>query len=337
MDVSVVCPFYNESPIIETAIRRLLSQLESLDGEWELIVVNDGSTDGSEEIARSIDCSRLIVLGYPHNRGRGRALRTGIAAARGDIVVTTEIDLSWGDTIVDDLVSEMRGDPSIDIVVASPHRLGGGYRNVPSRRVWISRFGNLVIRTLMANTVTMNTGMTRAYRRQLIQSLPLTEDGKEFHLEVILKATAFGARIVEIPATLEWKEYKHEGQRLKRESSTRMRKNIISHSLFSVFAHPVRYVLGLSAFTSALGVIAFFGAVTAYLMHAVAAFLALLSVSLIILGLVFFMMAVILQQGWMIQKELWTLQRALKTEAVGGPFTSKGELKPPRAMFPADS
>lgn len=337
MDVSVVCPFYNESPIIETAIRRLLSQLESLDGEWELIVVNDGSTDASEQIARSIDCSRLTVLGYPHNRGRGRALRTGIAAARGDIVVTTEIDLSWGDTIVHDLVSEMRRDPSIDIVVASPHRLGGGYRNVPSRRVWISRFGNLVIRTLIANTVTMNTGMTRAYRRQLIQSLPLTEDGKEFHLEVILKATAFGARIVEIPATLEWKEYKHEGQRLKRESSTRMRKNIISHSLFSVFAHPVRYVLGLSAFTSALGVIAFFGAVTAYLMHAVAAFLALLSVSLIILGLVFFMMGVILQQGWMIQKELWTLQRALKTEPVGDSITSKGDLKPPRAMFPADS
>jgi hypothetical protein len=69
----------------------------------------------------------------------------------------------------------------------------------------------------------------------------------------------------------------------------------------------------------------------------VAAFLALLSVSLIILGLVFFMMAVILQQGWMIQKELWTLQRALKTEAIGGPVASRGELKPPRAMFPADS
>lgn len=337
MDVSVVCPFYNESPIIETAIRRLLSQLESLDGQWEVIVVNDGSTDGSEQIARSIDCSRLTVLGYAHNRGRGRALRTGIAAARGDIVVTTEIDLSWGDTIVHDLVREMHRDPTIDIVVASPHRLGGGYRNVPSRRVWISRFGNLVIRTLMANTVTMNTGMTRAYRRQLIQSLPLTEDGKEFHLEVILKATAFGARIVEIPATLEWKEYKHEGQRLKRKSSSGMRQNIVSHSLFSVFAHPVRYVLGLSAFTSALGVVAFFAAVTAYLMHAVAAFLALLSVSLIILGLVFFTMAVILQQGWMIQKELWTLQRALKTEAIGSPFTSNGELKQPRAMFPADS
>lgn len=334
MDVSVVCPFYNESPIIETAIRRLLSQLESLEGQWEVIVVDDGSTDGSDKIARSIDCSRLTVLGYEHNRGRGRALRTGIAAAHGDIVVTTEIDLSWGDTIVHDLVCEMRRDPTIDIVVASPHRLGGGYRNVPSRRVWISRFGNLVIRTLMANTVTMNTGMTRAYRRELIQSLPLTEDGKEFHLEVILKATAFGARIVEIPATLEWKEYKHEGQRLKRKSSSDVRKNIVSHSLFSLFAHPVRYVLGLSAFTSALAIVAFFGAVAAYLMNTVAAFLALLSVSLFILGLVFFTMAVILQQGWMIQKELWSLQRTLKTDPA---FASKDEPKLPMAMFRADT
>ncbi|MDP9179188.1 MAG: glycosyltransferase family 2 protein [Gemmatimonadota bacterium] len=337
MDVSVVCPFYNESPIIETAIRRLLSQLESLEGQWEVIVVNDGSTDGSEQIARSIDCSRLTVLGYAHNRGRGCALRTGIASARGDIVVTTEIDLSWGDTIVHDLVREMRRDGGIDIVVASPHRDGGGYRNVPSRRIWISRFGNLVIRTLMANAVTMNTGMTRAYRRQLIQSLPLTEDGKEFHLEVILKATAFGARIVEIPATLEWKEYTHEGQRLKRKSSSRMRQNIVSHSLFSVFAHPVRYVLGLSVFTLALGVVAFFAALTAYLMHMVAAFLALLSVSLIILGLIFFTMAVILHQGWMIQKELWTLQRAMKIDAGANALTSNGELKPPMAMFRADS
>ena len=71
--------------------------------------------------------------------------------------------------------------------------------------------GNLVIRACMSNAVTMNTGMTRAYRRPLIQSLPLSEDGKEFHLEVILKATAFGARVREIPAILSWKDYKHEG------------------------------------------------------------------------------------------------------------------------------
>ena len=311
MKVSVVCPFFNEAAILDHTIRHLLQQLESLDADWELIVVNDGSTDDSERIARAITSSRLKVLGYQHNRGRGHALRTGIAAATGDVVVTTEIDLSWGDRIVHDLVDAFRKDPMVDIVVASPHLPPGGYKNVPARRVWISRIGNLVIRTLMTNRVTMNTGMTRAYRRTFIQSLPLSEDGKEFHLEVILKATAFGVRIAEVPALLEWKQYKHNGQRVNRKSSSRIRRLIVSHSLFSLFAHPVRYVLGLSMLTFVLGVISLVWAVVAFVINMVAAYLALLGVSLVILAILFFMMAALMQQGWMIQRELWMMQRMM--------------------------
>lgn len=86
----------------------------------------------------------------------------------------------------------MSSDPGADIVVASPHLPGGGYKNVPAKRVWLSRLGNKVIRACMSDAATMNTGMTRAYRRRAILSLPLYEPGKEFHLEVILKATALG-------------------------------------------------------------------------------------------------------------------------------------------------
>jgi dolichol-phosphate mannosyltransferase len=307
MDVTVVCPFYNEASILDHVIRHLLAQLETLDADWELIVVNDGSTDDSEQIARAISSPRLRVLGYKQNRGRGHALRTGIAQARGEVVVTTEIDLSWGDRIVHDLLDAMRKDPRADVMVASPHLPGGGYKNVPAKRVWISRIGNLVIRMLMTNAVTMNTGMTRAYRRDFIQSLPLSEDGKEFHLEVILKATAFGAPVGEIPATLQWRDFRQQGKPA-RKSSSRIPRLIVSHSLFSLFAHPVRYVLGLCMLTMVLGVFALGWAVVAYVTHQVSAFLALLGVSLVILALMFFMMAVIMQQGWMIQKELWTLQ-----------------------------
>src|SRR5262249_35711948 len=126
MDVSVVCPFFNEAGILEHAIRTLVHRLCTLDVTWELIVVNDGSADGSAAIAEAIakEVPQLRVLGYRYNRGRGHALRTGIAAARGDIVVTTEIDLSWGEDIVHALVDEMRAHPETDIVVASPHLPG---------------------------------------------------------------------------------------------------------------------------------------------------------------------------------------------------------------------
>jgi glycosyltransferase involved in cell wall biosynthesis len=313
MRYSVVCPFYNESAILEQAVVALLSHLASLDDEWELIIVNDGSVDGSEAIARRLEREnpRLRVLGYPYNRGRGHALRTGIAAARGDLIVTTEIDLSWGDTIVQDLVAAMTAHPEADLCIASPNLPPGGYRNVPWRRVALSRVGNLIIRASISNAPTMNTGMTRCYRREFIQSIPLHEDGKEFHLEVVLKATAFGARMIEIPAVLEWKEYKHRDQRIKRKSSSRIKKLIVSHSLFSLFANPIRYVWAMAATSAVLGLVSLVWAVINLVEHRVSAYLAMMSVLLVILAIVLFVIGIVLQQGFTLQRELWGIQRSL--------------------------
>ena len=170
--------------------------------------------------------------------------------------------------------------PDVDIVVASPNLPGGGYRHVPAKRVWVSRFGNRVIRLCMANTVTMNTGMTRAYRRDVIQSLPLTEPGKEFHLEVILKATAFGHKIREIPAVLEWKQHKRQGQVVKRKSSSKVNRLIVSHSLFSIFANPVRYVWLLSFLFVAMGFVFIAGAFVLFYLRQVSAYTMLFGLSL---------------------------------------------------------
>ncbi len=317
MEISIICPYYNEAEIIEQSILQILAQLDSLDAECELIVVNDGSTDDSGRIADRLagQFPRLRSLGYRFNRGRGYALRAGIAAAHGKIIVTTEIDLSWGQRIVADLVEAMRSWPDVDIVVASPHLPGGGYRNVPFKRVWLSRLGNRVIRACMINGVTMNTGMTRAYRRRAIRSLPLFEDGKEFHLEVIMKAMAFGFKIREIPALLEWKDYKHRGKRMKRRSSSNVSRLIFSHSLFSIFANPVRYVWAMSFAALGLGVVFFIFASLLFYWGKVSAYTALLSLSLLILGILLFVFGVVVKQGNMIQRELWMLQsRQIKQE-----------------------
>ena len=311
MDISIICPFYNEAEIIEEAIPKMYEQLSSLQRDWEFIVVNDGSTDISGEIVRKIanEFPNLHMIEYPLNRGRGYALRKGIAAAKGDIIITTEIDLSWGERIVHELDHALRNWLDTDIVVASPHLPGGGYRNVPFKRVFLSRFGNKIIRACMSKAATMNTGMTRAYRAECIKSLPLSEDGKEFHLEVILKATAFGFKIREIPATLEWKEYKHKGERIKRKSSSKVNRLIISHNLISVFANPVRYVWAMSLFSFIIGIVLFSIGLVLFYLNKVSIYAALLSLSLVILAVLLFVLGVILQQGNMIQRELWLLQR----------------------------
>jgi glycosyltransferase involved in cell wall biosynthesis len=312
--LSVVCPFFNERGIIVEAVRALRQRLALFPEKWELILVNDGSTDGgdallSPEIAGD---ARVRLLSYPHNRGRGYALRHGITAARGAIIVTTEIDLSWGEDVVERLYAALRDNPEADIVVASPHLPGGGYRNVPAHRVFLSRIGNRVIRACTTNAVTMNTGMTRAYRRAVIQGLPLTEDRKEFHLEVILKAEALHYRIIEIPCVLEWKAHKLGSGGATRKSSSRVKRLVVSHTAFSLFANPVRHVWAVSAMAMLLAVGFFVWGVYRLFTEQVSVFVLIVSLSLAIISFMFFGFGLLARQGWMIQRELWTLKQDLR-------------------------
>lgn len=314
LDVTVICPFYNEGRIIGQAIESLLARLEEhMEGSWELIVVNDGSTDDAGTIAAALAerHDRLRYIGYRYNRGRGHGLRTGLAQARGELIVTTEIDLSWGEDIVERLLEAARANPDADIVVASPHLPGGGYRNVPAKRVFLSRFGNHVIRFLMADAATMNTGMTRAYRRDSILSLPLSEDHKEFHLEVILKATALGYRIVEIPALLEWKQYKHEGKRVERKSSSKVNRLMLTHSLFSLFANPRRYIWPLSALSLLMSAgFLVYGFVRLFL-GLVSVYMLIVSLAFAVIALLLFLFGVLTEQGNQLQAEIWRIRQSL--------------------------
>lgn len=314
VEVSVVCPFFNEAPILEDSVVTLLSRLHRLQVTWELIVVDDGSADAGREIIERL-CEghpELRLVSYRVNRGRGYALRQGIAQANGEVIITTEIDLSWGADVVERLYEAMESQPDADIIVASPHLPGGGYRNVPWKRVFLSRLGNRIIRTCMSNAATMNTGMTRAYRRSVIRALPLDEDRKEFHLEVVLKAQALGYRLSEIPCTLEWKTHKHKGREVERKSSTKVSRLVVSHMLFSLFANPIRYVWGLSAVSSLCsfgfliwGIVRFFSAL-------VSVYVLLISMSFGIIALMLFIFGVIAQQGNMVQRELWTLKQDMR-------------------------
>jgi glycosyltransferase involved in cell wall biosynthesis len=256
MELSVVCPFYNEAEGIQSAVRRMVFQLMRLETDWELILVNDGSTDASFALAAHVAqfFPRVRVLGYPDNRGRGHALRSGIEAARGEIVVTTELDLSWGENIVGQMLRFLRENSVFDIVVASPHLPGGGYENVPLGRIWLSRLGNFFIRACVPGAVTMNTGMTRAYRRRAIRALPLRENGKEFHVEVIAKAHAVGLAILEIPSVLAWPDR----DRAKRKTKLGLLEMCLGHVACVMKANPAQFtcMLGVAGLLLALAALA---------------------------------------------------------------------------------
>lgn len=313
--VSVVCPFYNESAIIEKAARGMLENLrelkDRLNVEWELIAVNDGSKDDSvariEKVLAGEPRARLIT--YAQNQGRGFALKTGIDAATGDIIVTTEMDLSWGDGIVMDIVKSFMNQPHLDFVIASPNLPGGGYKNVPRKRVWVSKLGNQLLRMLFTKRITMNTGMTRGYRRAVIQGLETDEREKEFHLEVLFKLLMMKYQFAEIPAVLEWKDAQLREQGTpQRKSSSRITKLIFSHLHFAAFANPIRYFWAFAFFCALIGMLCVAYAIYRLIVGEVAIFVALFGMSMIIVALLFFGFGILSSQNNRILKELWTVQ-----------------------------
>ena len=310
--MSVVCPFYNESAIICAAAEQMAKRLESDFEDWELILVNDGSTDDSLEVIRRYcdehGLDRISIISYMPNRGRGHALRQGIQTATRSIIVTTEVDLSWGDDIVARLFDALGENENAHFAIASPQLTRQGYHEVPLSRRLVSRWGNRLIGLFFRGGVTMHTGMTRAYHSDMIKPMEFRSNGKEFHLEVLLKLLALGFEPVEIPATISWSaRNRAERPALRRSQifNRRMLGTISSHLLFVALARPMAYFGVISAITVVAGSGFAAAAVWNLITGGVSAFFTLIALILFLFGVLFMGFAVVFTQLREISRENW--------------------------------
>jgi dolichol-phosphate mannosyltransferase len=233
IDVSVVVPMFNEQENVRPTLDRLTRALGSIPGTWEIIVVDDGSTDQTGKLAENY--SRLNgwvrLISYPVNQGRGKALRVGFAHAQGRIVCTTDADLSYDEKYILQMVELLGQNPDVDLVVGSPYTRGGKTEGVPLSRLLLSKWGNRILGFAMKGGLSTVTGVLRAYRRECIDSLELESDGKEIHLEILSKALAMGYKVRELPTALK--------ARTKGKSKFRFRATAASHLIFSFFERPI--------------------------------------------------------------------------------------------------
>ncbi len=257
VDLSIVIPMFNEAENVETTLARVKEVLAQFPGSFEIIPVNDGSIDSTLEILEKVAAkdNRIKVASYPKNIGRGMALRTGLKKSSGDIIISIDADLSFSPNHILDLIKVLRDEPLIDFVLASPFAPGGRTENVPFHRLWISKLGNKVLRYTMPNRIHYSTGVFRAYRRKVIDSLELESDDKEIHLEILSKAVAMGYRVKEFPVVLR--------ARTKGKSKFKFKKTAISHLVFSFFEKPM-IVFGFLGLVS-LGIGLMIGLYLAYL------------------------------------------------------------------------
>ena len=200
--LSLVIPAYNESAIIEATLRTVTARLADIDPEYELIVVDDGSTDGMADLVRPFESEHVRALGYRPNRGKGCAVRTGMLAARGEYVFHTDADLAYGLENIPDMLSKFE-ETGADLVVGSRKLNGDGYRDYPPLRLMASKCFSLLTRMVAGmnyDTQCGIKGFTRDAARAIFSKC--TTDGFAFDFEVLLRAKRMGLRVEQEAVTI---------------------------------------------------------------------------------------------------------------------------------------
>jgi Glycosyl transferase family 2 len=197
VELSVVLPCLNEAETLATCVRKARESLRRLDVNGEVVVADNGSTDGSREIARA-NGARVVEVS---RRGYGAALMAGITAASGEYVLMADADDSYALDALDGFVAELRG--GADLVMGNRFEGGIEAGAMPFLHRYVgnpvlSRLGRLFFRIPVRD---FHCGI-RAFRRDRVLELGLRTSGMEFASEMVVRASLDGLRIREVPTTL---------------------------------------------------------------------------------------------------------------------------------------
>ena len=244
--LSVVLPCYNEEAILKLNLLEIIKYLNKANEKykWEIIMIDDGSKDHTGSIADSFEkeFNNVRVIHHPTNLNLGNALKTGFKNAKGEIIVVMDIDLSYSVEHIGRMVDKLV-ETNSDIVIASPYMKGGKVTDVPFTRKIMSRWVNQFMRIAAQDKYHTYTGMVRAYRKDFIQTVNLKTKDYEINPEILYKAMILRARIVEIPAHLDWTEQnKFAG---KRKSSMKILRGFFSGIMSSFIFRPYIFFLGI--------------------------------------------------------------------------------------------
>ncbi len=230
--LSVVMPCYNESATIGEIVKRVLASPHTA----ELVIVDDGSTDGTRDLLTSFDDDRVKIVLQPENMGKGAAIRRGFHEAQSDFVIVQDADLEY-DPVDYDLVLEPLLNGSADVVYGSRFQSGR------PRRVlyfWHS-VGNRGL-TLLSNMFTdlnltdMETCF-KAFRTEVVKGLDLKEDRFGIEPEITAKVAAGGWRVWEVGISYSGRTYA-EGKKINWRDGVAAVRCIVKYGIESRRSRP---------------------------------------------------------------------------------------------------
>ncbi len=206
--LSVVMPCYNE----RETIREIVERVQAVPLNTEIIIVDDGSTDGTREILAGLEGDGVRVIYHPENRGKGAALSTAYAAVRGDVIIIQDADLEYDPAEYLELIAPIKKGVA-DVVFGS--RFGGKPQRV---HMFWHKMGNRAL-TFLTNLL-LNCTLTdmetcyKMFRREVIEGMTLHSPGFEVEPEFVAKIfRARKWRVYEVPVSYYGRTY-DEGKKI---------------------------------------------------------------------------------------------------------------------------
>ncbi len=227
MKVSIVIPVYNERERILDSLRQVREA--PFPPEKEIIIVDDGSRDGTADILRGLSDPSFTVVLTPRNKGKGAALRAGFARATGDIVVVQDADLEYSPEDYPRLLKPLM-EGYADAVFGSRFTGGDAHRVHLFWHYAANRF-----LTLLSNMAT-NLNLTdmevgyKAFKRDILERVTLREDRFGFEPEITAKLARLKCRIYEVPVSYYGRNYT-EGKKITWRDAVSALRCIIKYGL----------------------------------------------------------------------------------------------------------
>lgn len=193
MALSVLIPAFNERAGLAGCVDAVRVQLAELELDAEILIVDDGSSDGTDSIAEALAAgvTHVRVVHHPHNRGIGAAFMTGVANARGEWLILIPADLALDPA---ELHKYLDASQAADIVVGNRSDISdySGFRR-------LVHYANIALVRVLFQTPLHQFQYISLYRLATLRSLEIEYSGSAFFLaEVLIKARALGARLVEV-------------------------------------------------------------------------------------------------------------------------------------------
>lgn len=228
--LSVVIPVFNERDTLEKIVDRVLEVQLPRGGQKEIILVDDGSSDGTRDLYPALEKKVSKVILHKKNRGKGAAIRTGFRHATGDYVIIQDADLEYSPHEFIPLLNPLLEDKA-DVVYGS--RFLGGHEH----RVlyfW-HRVGNGVLTTLSNMFTDLNLSdmetCYKMFRRTILEGVQIEEDRFGFEPEITAKLARKHARFYEIGITYDGRTYE-EGKKIGMKDGFRALYCIVKYSWF---------------------------------------------------------------------------------------------------------